>query len=180
RLVRDYGRAGRFIRAGGASSLLALPGESAFDGSTALVAVVFRHLLEDPATLQSAMETEIRAAFSRLSRASSSAASAPGRRNTAAGAAAAAAAVAGAGDRPPAVGLLQLMGSLRPLLVRDSGLMVRAAANVLRSVAPGSGGAAGPGTGGGDGGGRNVAMVSLATGSGGGSGGGGGAQQQER
>ncbi|CAN0395085.1 unnamed protein product, partial [Ectocarpus fasciculatus] len=58
RLVRDYGRAGRFIRAGGASSLLALPGESAFDGGTALVAVVFRHLLEDPATLQSAMETE--------------------------------------------------------------------------------------------------------------------------
>ncbi|CAM9991291.1 unnamed protein product, partial [Ectocarpus sp. 4 AP-2014] len=90
----------------------------------------------------------------------------------------AAAAVAGAGDRPPAVGLLQLMGSLRPLLVRDGGLMVRAAANVLRSVAPGSDGASGPGTGGS--GGRNVAMVSLATGGGGGSGGGGGAQQQER
>lgn len=43
RLVRDYGRASRFIRAGGASSLLALPGASAFDGSTALVAVVFRY-----------------------------------------------------------------------------------------------------------------------------------------
>lgn len=42
RLVRDYGRAGRFITAGGASSLLALPGESAFEGSTALLAVVFR------------------------------------------------------------------------------------------------------------------------------------------
>lgn len=42
RLVRDYGRACRFITAGGASSLMALPGESAFEGSTALLAVVFR------------------------------------------------------------------------------------------------------------------------------------------
>lgn len=42
RLVRDYDRAERFIRAGGASSLLALPGASAFEGSTALIAVVFR------------------------------------------------------------------------------------------------------------------------------------------
>lgn len=43
RLVRDYGRANRFITAGGASSLLALPGSSAFEGSTALLAVVFRY-----------------------------------------------------------------------------------------------------------------------------------------
>lgn len=42
RLVRDYGRANRFITAGGASALLALPGASAFEGSTALLAVVFR------------------------------------------------------------------------------------------------------------------------------------------
>lgn len=42
RLVRDYGNAGRFITAGGASSLLALPGASSFEGSTSLLAVVFR------------------------------------------------------------------------------------------------------------------------------------------
>lgn len=43
RLVRDYGRANQFITAGGASALLALPGGSAFEGNTALLAVVFRY-----------------------------------------------------------------------------------------------------------------------------------------
>lgn len=46
RLVRDYGRANRFITAGGASSLLSLPGASAFEGSTALLAVVFRSVVD--------------------------------------------------------------------------------------------------------------------------------------
>ncbi|CAM9385640.1 unnamed protein product, partial [Sphacelaria rigidula] len=122
RLVRDYGRANRFITAGGASALLALPGASAFEGSTALLAVVFRHLLEDPVTLQAAMETEIRAAFTRISRPAG---------NQQGGASAG---VNGNRDNPPAVRLITLMSVLRPLLVRDGRLLVQAAANVLRRV----------------------------------------------
>ncbi|CAM9848645.1 unnamed protein product, partial [Laminaria digitata] len=126
RLVRDYGNAGRFITAGGASSLLALPGASSFEGSTSLLTVVFRHLLEDPATLQSAMETEIRATFTRLSRAIFALdPRVPG---------SAATANSASNSRRPSVRLVPLMIALRPLLVRDGTVLVRAAANVLRSV----------------------------------------------
>lgn len=66
------------------------------------------------------METEIRAAFSRLSRSSGG-----GNRGS-------------SGDtssgRPSAVRLLPLMSALRPLVLRDGDTLVRAAANVLRRV----------------------------------------------
>lgn len=86
-----------------------------------------RHLLEDPATLQSAMETEIRAAFSRISRMPSPAG-------------------APSGDRPPSVCLLTLMSALRPLLIRDGRILVQAAANVLRRVGDGAHGSSASGS----------------------------------
>lgn len=70
------------------------------------------------------METEIRAAFGRFSRASASAAGRGGASRNA----------PPVGERPSTVRLLPLMSSLRPLLVRDGAVLVRAAANVLRSV----------------------------------------------
>ncbi|CAN0500635.1 unnamed protein product, partial [Discosporangium mesarthrocarpum] len=68
RLLRSYDSVCHFIRSEGHVALLSLPGVSVFKGSTALLAGIFRHLLEDPATLQSAMETEIRSTFARLAR----------------------------------------------------------------------------------------------------------------
>lgn len=98
------------------------------------------------------METEIRATFSRLSRAT--AASSRGGAGSSG---------TPASDRPPTVRLLPLMGALRPLLVRDGAVLVRAAANVLRSAdsapaaADGGSGSAAGGTSG------SHAMVTLAT-----------------
>lgn len=113
-----------------------------------------RHLLEDPATLQSAMETEIRAAFTRLSRLAGTPGVGTG--------ASANAHAGGSGGRPPAVRLLTLMSVLRPLLVRDGRVLVQAAANVLRSVeVPGAAGAGSGASGSGDQNGRNV-FVTLA------------------
>lgn len=68
------------------------------------------------------METEIRAAFTRISRPAG---------NQQGGASAG---VNGNRDNPPAVRLITLMSVLRPLLVRDGRLLVQAAANVLRRV----------------------------------------------
>lgn len=96
------------------------------------------------------METEIRATFSRLSRL------------TAASNRGGAASTGTPGsDRPPTVRLLPLMSALRPLLVRDGAVLVRAAANVLRSAdgAPAANGGGASAAGGA--GGRN-AMVTLA------------------
>lgn len=102
-----------------------------------------RHLLEDPATLQSAMETEIRAAFSRISRIPTTAG-------------------AGVGDRPLAVRLLTLMSALRPLLIRDGRILVQAASNVLRSIGDFTNADGSAGSSGGGGNGSNV-YVTLAT-----------------
>ena len=98
------------------------------------------------------METEIRAAFGRLSRSSGTGS---GSRSK-----------AGDGRTPPAVRLLPLMSSLRPLVLRDGDTLIRAAANVLRRVdaAPDGGGGADGGSGGGAGGGSGrTAMVTLTT-----------------
>lgn len=66
------------------------------------------------------METEIRAAFSRLSRSSGG-----GNRGSSGEA---------SSGRPTAVRLLPLMSALRPLVLRDGDTLIRAAANVLRRV----------------------------------------------
>lgn len=107
------------------------------------------------------METEIRAAFTRISRLA-------GNSQSAGADAAANSAAAGGRDNPPTVRLIALMSVLRPLLVRDGRVLVQAAANVLRSVdkpggAEATAGAAGAaGASGGDTGTGNV-FVTLAT-----------------
>ncbi|XP_042436845.1 E3 ubiquitin-protein ligase UPL1-like [Zingiber officinale] len=49
-----------FLEAGGLQALLSLPANSLFPGYSNVAAVIIRHILEDPNTLQQAMELEIR------------------------------------------------------------------------------------------------------------------------
>ena len=66
RLLRTPSVATLSLQSGVAEALLGLPKESSFTGSTGLVTLIFRRLLEDETTLQAAMETEIRSIVSKL------------------------------------------------------------------------------------------------------------------
>lgn len=62
-LTRTHSVAVSFLDAGGLSLLLSLPTTSLFPGYDNLAANIIRHVLEDPQTLQQAMESEIRHSF---------------------------------------------------------------------------------------------------------------------
>uniref|UniRef100_A0A7N0UIS5 HECT-type E3 ubiquitin transferase n=1 Tax=Kalanchoe fedtschenkoi TaxID=63787 RepID=A0A7N0UIS5_KALFE len=59
-LTRNHSVAVSFFEAGGVSLLLSLPMSSLFAGFDNIAASIIRHVLEDPQTLQQAMESEIR------------------------------------------------------------------------------------------------------------------------
>ncbi|KDO81247.1 hypothetical protein CISIN_1g000014mg [Citrus sinensis] len=59
-LSRTHSIAVCFLDAGGVSSLLSLPTSSLFPGFDNVAATIIRHVLEDPQTLQQAMESEIK------------------------------------------------------------------------------------------------------------------------
>ncbi|CDP00938.1 unnamed protein product [Coffea canephora] len=59
-LTRTHSIAVSFLDAGGLQSLLSLPTSSLFVGFDNIAATIIRHVLEDPQTLQQAMESEIR------------------------------------------------------------------------------------------------------------------------
>uniref|UniRef100_A0A5B6ZFI1 HECT-type E3 ubiquitin transferase n=1 Tax=Davidia involucrata TaxID=16924 RepID=A0A5B6ZFI1_DAVIN len=59
-LTRTHSVAVSFLDAGGLPSLLSLPTSSLFVGFDNIAATIIRHILEDPHTLQQAMESEIR------------------------------------------------------------------------------------------------------------------------
>ncbi|KAI9201569.1 hypothetical protein LWI28_025432 [Acer negundo] len=59
-LTRTHPIAVCFLDAGGVSSLLSLPTSSLFPGFDNIAATIIRHVLEDPQTLQQAMESEIK------------------------------------------------------------------------------------------------------------------------
>ncbi|KAL9666925.1 hypothetical protein QQ045_001269 [Rhodiola kirilowii] len=59
-LTRTHSVAVSFLEAGGVSLLLSLPMSSLFAGFDSVAASIIRHVLEDPQTLQQAMESEIR------------------------------------------------------------------------------------------------------------------------
>lgn len=59
-LTRTHSIAVSFLDAGGISSLLSLPTSSLFPGFDNVAATIIRHVLEDPHTLQQAMESEIK------------------------------------------------------------------------------------------------------------------------
>ncbi|KAH7567631.1 hypothetical protein JRO89_XS07G0108400 [Xanthoceras sorbifolium] len=59
-LTRTHPAAVCFLDAGGVSSLLSLPTSSLFPGFDNIAATIIRHVLEDPQTLQQAMESEIK------------------------------------------------------------------------------------------------------------------------
>jgi hypothetical protein len=122
RLLRSADCAAAFVAAGGAPALLALPAAAAFEGRVALIAVILRHLLEDPVTLQAAMETEIRSSYSRMLRAS--------REGRSAGFGLHSVPV-GNGRRESVVRLLPLLNLLTPLIARDRDVFMRAAAATL-------------------------------------------------
>ncbi|XP_025799931.1 E3 ubiquitin-protein ligase UPL1-like isoform X2 [Panicum hallii] len=60
RLTKTHSLAAQFFENGGLSSLLNLPSACIFPGFETLASAIVRHLIEDPQTLQSAMELEIR------------------------------------------------------------------------------------------------------------------------
>lgn len=60
RLTKTHALAAQFFENGGLSSLLNLPSACIFPGFETLASAIVRHLIEDPQTLQSAMELEIR------------------------------------------------------------------------------------------------------------------------
>ncbi|CAN4122413.1 unnamed protein product [Withania somnifera] len=59
-LTRTHSVAVDFLDAGGVELLLSLPTSSLFSGFDNIAATIVRHILEDPQTLQQAMEAEIR------------------------------------------------------------------------------------------------------------------------
>ncbi|XP_028777707.1 E3 ubiquitin-protein ligase UPL1 [Neltuma alba] len=59
-LTRNHSVALSFLDAGGLSMLLSLPNSSLFPGFDNVAASIIRHVLEDPQTLQQAMESEIK------------------------------------------------------------------------------------------------------------------------
>ncbi|XVF64921.1 hypothetical protein PTKIN_Ptkin09bG0205300 [Pterospermum kingtungense] len=59
-LTRTHSVAVCFLDGGGVSSLLSLPTSSLFPGFDNIAATIIRHVLEDPQTLQQAMEAEIK------------------------------------------------------------------------------------------------------------------------
>ncbi|KAH7670367.1 E3 ubiquitin-protein ligase HUWE1 protein [Dioscorea alata] len=59
-LTKVHSAAVSFLDAGGLPALLSLPTSSLFPGFNNLAAAIIRHILEDPHTLQQAMELEIR------------------------------------------------------------------------------------------------------------------------
>ncbi|XVE55632.1 hypothetical protein DITRI_Ditri03aG0174200 [Diplodiscus trichospermus] len=59
-LTRTHSVAVCFLDGGGVSSLLSLPTSSLFPGFDNVAATIIRHVLEDPQTLQQAMESEIK------------------------------------------------------------------------------------------------------------------------
>ncbi|CAL5383970.1 unnamed protein product [Camellia sinensis] len=59
-LTRTHSVAVSFLDAGGLPLLLSLPTSSLFVGFDSIAATIIRHILEDPQTLQQAMESEIR------------------------------------------------------------------------------------------------------------------------
>ncbi|XP_075511798.1 LOW QUALITY PROTEIN: E3 ubiquitin-protein ligase UPL2-like [Primulina tabacum] len=71
-LTRTHSVAVSFLDAGGLHLLLSLPASSLFVGFDGLMAVIVRHILEDPQTLQQAMESEIRHSVATLSNRQSS------------------------------------------------------------------------------------------------------------
>ncbi|CAL5075279.1 unnamed protein product [Urochloa decumbens] len=64
RLTKTHALAAQFFENGGLSSLLNLPSVCIFPGFETLASAIVRHLIEDPPTLQSAMELEIRQSLS--------------------------------------------------------------------------------------------------------------------
>uniref|UniRef100_A0A7N0U1T4 HECT-type E3 ubiquitin transferase n=2 Tax=Kalanchoe fedtschenkoi TaxID=63787 RepID=A0A7N0U1T4_KALFE len=60
RLTKNHSLALKFLEGGGMAALFSLPTSCFFPGYDNVASVIIRHLLEDPQTLQTAMESEIR------------------------------------------------------------------------------------------------------------------------
>lgn len=64
RLTKTHGLALQYLESGGMAALFDLPRSCFFPGYDTLASAIIRHLLEDPQTLQTAMELEIRQTLS--------------------------------------------------------------------------------------------------------------------
>ncbi|KAJ4829060.1 E3 ubiquitin- protein ligase upl1 [Turnera subulata] len=64
RLTKTHALALQFLESGGLATLFSLPRSCFFPGYDTVASVIIRHLLEDPQTLQTAMELEIRQTLS--------------------------------------------------------------------------------------------------------------------
>jgi len=68
RVVRSHKVASQCLKSGGAELICSLPKECRFNGNTEAMTMVLRRLLEDSTTLQTLMETEIRATLAKQAR----------------------------------------------------------------------------------------------------------------
>jgi len=65
-VLRSHKLASSCLKLGAAEQILSLPASCRFDGSTGVVSVILRRMLEDESTLQVSMETEIRGTVIKL------------------------------------------------------------------------------------------------------------------
>ena len=116
RVLRSHKVASLCLKSGGAELICSLPQGCRFDGNTAATTMILRRMLEDPSTLQTLMQTDIRATLAKLSRQSRGLAR------------------AGAGARP--VPLRAFLDQMASLISRDPLTFLKAAATSIKIVLP--------------------------------------------
>lgn len=116
RVLRSHKVASLCLKSGGAELICSLPRGCRFDGNTAARTMILRRMLEDPSTLQTLMQTDIRATLAKLSRQPRGLAR------------------AGAGARP--VPLRAFLDQMASLISREPLTFLKAAATSIKIVLP--------------------------------------------
>ena len=116
RVLRSHKVASQCLKSGGAELICSLPKDCRFDGNTAATTMILRRMLEDPSTLQTLMQTDIRATLANLSR------QPRGLART------------GATTKP--VPLRAFLDKMASLISRDPLIFVKAAASSIKIVLP--------------------------------------------
>jgi len=116
RVLRSHKVASQCLKSGGAELVCSLPRDCRFDGNMSATTMILRRMLEDPSTLQTLMQTDIRATLAKLSR------QPRGLART------------GASARP--VPLRTFLDQMASLVSRDPLTFVKAAATSIKIVLP--------------------------------------------
>lgn len=119
RVVHSQKTAALCLQMGGADLIVALPDRCHFPGSSSLVTLLLRRLLEDEATLQAMMETEIRSQVTKIWRKNNPrSVNSPGQ---------------------PVASLKSFMKAVTPIICRDPMIFVRAISTSVKIEPPSTG-----------------------------------------